>query len=177
MDGDDAVDGDHAGGAAHAVHRRRARGLSLTIADQHTRYLPTCRGLLSRKGVAVRPYFERAFRQYGLPRPFAPTTGCPSPPPGFTGSRSSMCGGCVSGFSISGFTPAGRSRMARMNACIARSSGPPFVHTRGCQCNRGEQTGRAWQRVRGAVGSSHAHDRRERSDLPRLLAPEILDPS
>lgn len=39
----------------------------LTIADQHTRFLLTCRGLLSTKGVGVKPFFGRAFREYGLP--------------------------------------------------------------------------------------------------------------
>jgi len=39
----------------------------LTIAVQHTRFLLTCRGLLSTKGVGVKPFFERAFREYGLP--------------------------------------------------------------------------------------------------------------
>jgi transposase InsO family protein len=49
----------------------------LTIADQHTRYLLTCRGLLSTKGIAVRPYFERAFRQYGLPLAIRTDNGVP----------------------------------------------------------------------------------------------------
>ncbi|MEO6332459.1 MAG: helix-turn-helix domain-containing protein [Gemmatimonadaceae bacterium] len=40
----------------------------LTIADQHTRYLLTCHGLLSTETVTARPIFERAFREYGLPR-------------------------------------------------------------------------------------------------------------
>jgi transposase InsO family protein len=49
----------------------------LTIADQHTRFLLTCRGLLTTKGIAVRPYFERAFRQYGLPRAIRTDNGVP----------------------------------------------------------------------------------------------------
>jgi putative transposase len=39
----------------------------LTVADQHTRYLLACHGLLSTKGVGVRPIFDRLFREYGLP--------------------------------------------------------------------------------------------------------------
>jgi transposase len=39
----------------------------LTVADQHTRYLLACHGLLSTKGVGVRPVFEWLFREYGLP--------------------------------------------------------------------------------------------------------------
>ena len=39
----------------------------LTVADQHTRYLLACHGLLSTKGVGVRPVFDRLFREYGLP--------------------------------------------------------------------------------------------------------------
>ena len=40
----------------------------LTVADQHTRYLLACHGLLSTKGLGVRPVFDRLFREYGLPR-------------------------------------------------------------------------------------------------------------
>jgi len=39
----------------------------LTIADQHTRYLLVCHGLLSTEPATARPVFERAFRAYGLP--------------------------------------------------------------------------------------------------------------
>jgi transposase InsO family protein len=39
----------------------------LTIADQHSRFLLTCRGLLSTQTVTARPVFERAFREHGLP--------------------------------------------------------------------------------------------------------------
>jgi len=37
----------------------------LTVADQHTRYLLGCHGLLSTKGQGVRPIFDRLFREYG----------------------------------------------------------------------------------------------------------------
>ncbi|MBL0170991.1 MAG: hypothetical protein IPP90_09705 [Gemmatimonadaceae bacterium] len=33
----------------------------------HPRFLLTGQGLLSTKGVGVKPFFERAFREYGLP--------------------------------------------------------------------------------------------------------------
>lgn len=49
----------------------------LTIADQHTRFLLTCRGLLSTKGVGVRQFMERTFRQYGLPRAIRTDNGVP----------------------------------------------------------------------------------------------------
>lgn len=39
----------------------------LTIADYHSRFLLTCRGLLSTQTVTARPVFERTFREYGLP--------------------------------------------------------------------------------------------------------------
>ncbi|MDB4874438.1 MAG: transposase [Gemmatimonadetes bacterium] len=39
----------------------------LTIADQHTRFLLACRGLLSTHTVTARPVFERAFHEHGLP--------------------------------------------------------------------------------------------------------------
>ena len=49
----------------------------LTIADQHTRYLLVCHGLLSTKGREVRPVFERLFREYGLPRAIRTDNGVP----------------------------------------------------------------------------------------------------
>ena len=49
----------------------------LTVADQHTRYLLACHGLLSTKGQGVRPVFERLFREYGLPRAIRTDNGVP----------------------------------------------------------------------------------------------------
>ena len=49
----------------------------LTIADQHTRYLLTCQGLLCTKGAGVRTNFEQAFRTYGLPRAIRTDNGVP----------------------------------------------------------------------------------------------------
>ncbi len=49
----------------------------LTIADQHTRFLLTCHGLLSTETVTARPVFERAFREYGLPRAIRTDNGVP----------------------------------------------------------------------------------------------------
>src|SRR6266852_7821560 len=49
----------------------------LTIADQHTRYLLACHGLLSTKSHGVRPVFDRLFREYGLPRAIRTDNGVP----------------------------------------------------------------------------------------------------
>jgi putative transposase len=49
----------------------------LTIADQHTRYLLACHGLLSTKGHGVRPVFDRLFREYGLPGAIRTDNGVP----------------------------------------------------------------------------------------------------
>lgn len=49
----------------------------LTIADLHTRYLLACHGLLSTRGVGVRPVFDRLFREYGLPRAIRTDNGVP----------------------------------------------------------------------------------------------------
>jgi putative transposase len=49
----------------------------LTVADQHTRYLLGCHGLLSTKGRGVRPIFDRLFREYGLPRAIRTDNGVP----------------------------------------------------------------------------------------------------
>ena len=49
----------------------------LTIADQHTRYLLACHGLLSTKGSGVRAVFTRAFQTFGLPRAIRTDNGVP----------------------------------------------------------------------------------------------------
>jgi len=49
----------------------------LTIADQHTRFLLTCRGLLSTETLTAKPVFERAFREYGLPLAIRTDNGVP----------------------------------------------------------------------------------------------------
>ena len=49
----------------------------LTIADQHTRFLLTCHGLLSTETVSARPIFERAFREDGLPIAIRTDNGVP----------------------------------------------------------------------------------------------------
>jgi transposase InsO family protein len=61
-------------------HFRTRDGLycyPLTVADQHTRYLLACHGLLSTKGDGVRPVFERLFREYGLPQAIRTDNGVP----------------------------------------------------------------------------------------------------
>lgn len=49
----------------------------LTIADQHTRFLLTCHGLLSTETVTAKPVFERAFQEYGLPAAIRTDNGIP----------------------------------------------------------------------------------------------------
>lgn len=49
----------------------------LTIADQHTRFLLACRGLLSTQTVTAKPVFERVFREYGLPIAIRTDNGVP----------------------------------------------------------------------------------------------------
>lgn len=49
----------------------------LTVADQHTRYLLACQGLVSIHGWRVRPVFERLFHEYGLPRAIRTDNGVP----------------------------------------------------------------------------------------------------
>src|SRR5256714_2739163 len=61
-------------------HFRTRDGLycyPLTVADQHTRYLLACHGLLSTKGHGVHPIFDRLFREYGLPRAIRTDNGVP----------------------------------------------------------------------------------------------------
>jgi hypothetical protein len=71
----------------------------LTIADQHTRYLLACQGLLSTKGLGVRS---------------------PLPPPASTGFRSSTSGGCGSAFSTNAPGPPRRRTTRLTSACTRR---------------------------------------------------------
>ena len=49
----------------------------LTIADQYSRYLLTCKGFLSTAGRGVRRAFERTFATYGLPQAIRTDNGAP----------------------------------------------------------------------------------------------------
>jgi putative transposase len=49
----------------------------LTVADQHTRYLLACQGLVSTHGWRVRPVFKALFREYGLPLAIRTDNGVP----------------------------------------------------------------------------------------------------
>ncbi len=49
----------------------------LTMADLATRFLLTCHGLRSTKCELAKPVFERAFREYGLPRAIRTDNGVP----------------------------------------------------------------------------------------------------
>jgi transposase InsO family protein len=49
----------------------------LTLSDGFSRYLLACRGLLQPTGEAVWPWFERAFREYGLPLAIRTDNGVP----------------------------------------------------------------------------------------------------
>ncbi len=52
-------------------------GYPLTVADQQARFLLSCHGLRSVKGEEARPVFERAFREYWLPRAIRTANGPP----------------------------------------------------------------------------------------------------
>jgi transposase InsO family protein len=61
-------------------HFRTRDGLycyPLTLADQHSRYLLACRGLLCTKGYGVRRTMEHAFRSFGLPLAIRTDNGVP----------------------------------------------------------------------------------------------------
>jgi len=49
----------------------------LTITDQHSRYLLTCHSLRNVQTIGAKPAFERAFREYGLPRAIRTDNGVP----------------------------------------------------------------------------------------------------
>lgn len=49
----------------------------LTITDQHSRFLLTCHSLRNVQTIGAKPAFERAFREYGLPRAIRTDNGVP----------------------------------------------------------------------------------------------------
>lgn len=51
----------------HFLVGDRTRCYPLTLTDHTTRYLLKCEGLTRSDDAAVKPHFERAFREYGLP--------------------------------------------------------------------------------------------------------------
>jgi putative transposase len=57
----------------------------LTLTDAYSRYLLVCRGLESTGGKGVRPWFERAFREYGLPEVIRSDNGSPFATTGLAG--------------------------------------------------------------------------------------------
>jgi transposase InsO family protein len=57
--------------------RDRIECFPLTIADQHTRFLLTCHGLPSVATLGAWPVFEKAFREFGLPKAIRTDNGAP----------------------------------------------------------------------------------------------------
>jgi transposase-like protein len=95
----------------------------LTIADQHTRFLLACHGLLSTQTVTGRPVFERSFREYGLPIAIRTDNGVPFATQAIHGLSYLNVWWMRLGISTSGSGRAARKRTARTSGCIARSSG------------------------------------------------------
>jgi putative transposase len=91
----------------------------LTLADQHTRFLLTCHGLLSTQTVSARPVFERAFREYGLPIAIRTDNGVPFATQAIHGLSYLNVWWMRLGI-LHQRIPAARRRTARTNGCIAR---------------------------------------------------------
>ena len=132
----------------------------LTVADQHTRYLLACHGLLSTQGHGVRPVFDRLFREYGLPRAIRTDNGVPFATHRHSmASPSSTSGGCASAFSISASGPPIPNRTAPTNGCTGRSrarrSGRPAA-TLGAQQRAFNRFRPALQRGAAPPSSSRA---------------------
>ncbi len=53
----------------------------LTISDFASRYLISCEALATTQETYAFAVFERAFKEFGLPKGSAPITACPSPAP------------------------------------------------------------------------------------------------
>ena len=89
----------------------------LTIADQHTRFLMACHGLLSTKGHGVRPVFDHLFREFGLPRAIRTDNGVPFATTGIHGLSQLNVWWLRLGIQHQRICLASRSRTARTNGC------------------------------------------------------------
>jgi putative transposase len=93
----------------------------LTVADQHTRYLLGCRGLLSTQGQGVRPIFDRLFREYGLPRAIRTDNGVPFATCGIHGLSQLNVWWIRLGLQHQRILPASPSRTGPTSGCIGPS--------------------------------------------------------
>jgi putative transposase len=89
----------------------------LTIADQHTRFLMACHGLLSTKGQGVRPVFDRLFREYELPRAIRTDNGVPFATTGIHGLSQLNVWWLRLGIQHQRILRVSRSKTARTNGC------------------------------------------------------------
>ena len=78
----------------------------LTVADEHARYLLACHGLLSTKGLGVRPIFDRLFREYRLRNAIRTDNGDPFATTGIHGLFAAQCLVAAARHSASAHQPA-----------------------------------------------------------------------
>ncbi|MBL0939419.1 MAG: DDE-type integrase/transposase/recombinase [Gemmatimonadaceae bacterium] len=97
----------------------------LTIADQHTRFLLACRGLLSTKTVTAKPVFERVFREYGPPVAIRTDNGVPFATQAIHALSYLNVWWMQLAIGHQRIHPGVRRRMVRTSAYIARSSARP----------------------------------------------------
>ncbi len=90
----------------------------LTLTDNFSRYLLMCQALGQHSYRVVRPWFERAFRQYGLPGPFVPTTEHRLPRSVWAVSASCRSGGSSLASVLNGSSRVSQARTGAMNGCI-----------------------------------------------------------
>src|SRR6266851_4427868 len=118
-----------------------------TLSDAHSRYLLRCQAVARPDEENVRPIFEAAFREHGLPQAIRSDNGPPFASPGVGGPGCVDCRGWRSGGSSSasrpsGSSPASRSRMGVTSGSIVRSRKRPQRHrqTAGRRSNSGSTT-------------------------------------
>jgi putative transposase len=97
----------------------RQRCDPLTLSDAMSRYLLRCEAVARPDGAHVRPVFEAAFCEFGLPQAIRSDNGPPFASTAPAGCRGLRFGGSSSASSRSGSNRASRSRTAGMSACIA----------------------------------------------------------
>jgi hypothetical protein len=101
--------------------RDRHYGYPLTITDFASRYLLTCEALSTTRDTYAFAVFERTFKDFGLPRAIAATTGCRlrrhMPAMDSVNCRSGACG---SAWASSASVPGTRNRMGGTSACTRR---------------------------------------------------------
>jgi len=154
----------------------------LTVSDNYSRYLLECRALTGYRFIDVRPWFERVFREYGLPQAIRTDNGAPFASKGVAGLSRLTVWWIKLGIipeHIEPGKPQQNARHERMHGTLKRAACRPRTDAAGQQqlfdCFRNDyNTERPHQALKGQTPAM-CHQRSSRpypEKLPELEYPE-----